>query len=107
VVGVGGNVVVVVVVVEVVTGVVVVVRAAVVPGPGSAGSLLHADAKMASVTAITIKRMAPRYKASAAVRLIEAQFLLCGGTARGFADEKTLAAWVKRGTDFARTLPPK
>ncbi len=26
---------------------------------------------------------------------------------RGFADEKTLAAWVKRGTDFAGTLPPK
>jgi hypothetical protein len=105
VVGVGGNVVVVVVVVEVVTGVVVVVRAAVVPGPGSAVSLLHADAKMASVTAITNKRMAPRYKASAAVRLIEAQCLLW--TASGFADEKTLAAWVKRGTDFARTLPPK
>jgi hypothetical protein len=62
VVGVGGNVVVVVGVVEVVTGVVVVVRAAFVPGPGAAVSLLHADAKMASVTAITSKRMAPRYK---------------------------------------------
>ena len=96
-----------VVVVEVVTGVVVVVRPAVVPGPGAAVSLLHADAKMASVTAITSKRMAPRYKASASVRLIETQCLLLRRTTRGFADEKTLAAWVKRGTDFARTLPPK
>ncbi len=25
----------------------------------------------------------------------------------GFVDEKTLGAWVKRGTDFARILPPK
>ncbi len=25
----------------------------------------------------------------------------------GFADEASLAAWAKRGTDFAGTLPPK
>ena len=25
----------------------------------------------------------------------------------GFADAKSLAGWVKRGTDFAATLPPK
>jgi hypothetical protein len=73
VVGVGGNVVVVVVVVEVVTGAVVVVRAAVVPGGEATVSLLHADVKIASVTAITSKRMVPRYKASASARLIETQ----------------------------------
>lgn len=25
----------------------------------------------------------------------------------GFADDNSLAAWVRRGTDFAGTLPPK
>ena len=68
VVGVGGSVLVVVVVVDVVAGLVV-VKPVVVAGPGATLLLLHAEASRTSVTAITIERMAPRYKASASVEL--------------------------------------
>lgn len=72
VVGVGGIVVVVVVVVAMVIAGGIVVTVVVAPGSEVAVPLLHAEAKRARAMAMTVVRMAPRYKTAGFVEPIRA-----------------------------------